>query len=202
MGCLIVALLSLLGQPSLPLDVWKFKLGDSPKFAAPGLDDSKWEEVRLPHQFKRKHCWAWYRAVVTIPPQLAVSPLRAKPLAFKCFVDDGGEIYVNGGLENRFTWDGGMVLLTKRARPGQKFVIAVRAYNAGGPGGMGNASLKVVDTSPVRFTVHARKGLPSALPLARRRISRLLRGSRPTRSGPRSEIHSCGPCARPSRAVH
>lgn len=155
---LTLALL-LASEPSMPLEVWKFRLEDSPRFASPDFDDSKWEEVRLPHQFKREHCRAWYRAVVEVPPSIGGVPTAGGAVALKCFVDDGGEVYVNGRLENRFAWDGGMALLTERAKPGQRFVVAIRAYNAGGPGGMGNASLRVVDPSPARLTVNLRKSL-------------------------------------------
>ena len=47
-------------------------------------------------------------------------------------LDDYGSLWVNGETRGKFLWDGDFVL-TEHAKPGERFLLAVRAVNTGGP---------------------------------------------------------------------
>jgi hypothetical protein len=93
---------------------WRFHTGDDPRWAAPDLDDSRWEtmdltappgshdgDVGLPdyvggwmaHGHPDYHGYAWYRRTVTVPAGSASWDILGPTL-----VEDGYELYWNGQL--------------------------------------------------------------------------------------------------------
>lgn len=93
---------------------WRFHTGDDPRWAAPDMDDSRWEtidltappgshdgDVGLPdyvggwmaHGHPGYHGYAWYRRTVTVPAGSASWDILGPTL-----VEDGYELYWNGQL--------------------------------------------------------------------------------------------------------
>ncbi len=108
-------------------DLGKFvPLGDP---AQPGFDDSKWETLRLNKSIYPDSCWI--RRDIVIPEKILGKPVHG-PLRLVVAVDDYGYMWINGVSKGYFPWDGDF-LLTDDAKPGEKFTIAIRAINTGGP---------------------------------------------------------------------
>ncbi len=116
------------------LDNWKtspdlkgFRLSDDPTKA--GFDDSKWDNLKLNASIYPDSCWL--RKEITLPERILGQPVSGA-LRFLVSVDDYGYLWVNGESKGYFPWDGEFEL-TKDAKPGQKFVLAIMAVNTGGP---------------------------------------------------------------------
>lgn len=108
---------------------WRFHWPAVEGGEAENLDDSGWAEVWPEHRWNKPNSAAWYRLTVKVPERIGLAPVPGGPLVLEVGVDDDGEIYVNGRLVHRFHWDGGKVTLTDDARPGQRFVVAVKVIN-------------------------------------------------------------------------
>ena len=107
------------------------------------VDDSTWrhlepEETRLRLGTGRV-CFAWYRIAVTIPDRVGDHDPTGATVVFECVVDDYAEVWVDGRLDLALGRSGGQVVsgfnapnrvvLTRDARPGQRFQIAVFGMN-------------------------------------------------------------------------
>jgi len=94
-----------LGKGTAKLDgPWQFKTGDDLGWAAPGLDDSKWEQIRADATWgAQTHPnytgFAWYRRHIHVTTAPGASPDLALYLPP---VQDACEIYWNGVLVARF----------------------------------------------------------------------------------------------------
>jgi len=134
---------------------WRFQWPASEGGQAVDVDDSKWAQVWPEHRWEKPNSQAWYRMTVEVPERMGSAPAPDGPLALQVAVDDDGEVYVNGELRQKFHWDEGRVTLSEDARPGQRFVVAVKAINAGGPGRLLSASLRYVGLDPFRADLAA-----------------------------------------------
>lgn len=104
----------------------------------PGFDDSGWRALAPAETMLRlghgRVSFGWYRLSVTIPEQFA-----GLTAVFEIVVDDYAEVWVDGALPLALGTTGGQVVggfnapnrvvLTRDARPGQTFSIAVFAIN-------------------------------------------------------------------------
>jgi hypothetical protein len=124
------------------------------------FDDAKWEVLK-PETLKNprgvgKYCWCWYRTTVTIPDKVNGKDFKGGPVWFQTIVDDYGEIWVDGSIDNAFgksgrgavsgfntrnrvrlqkteskTDDKGKKTNVKRdAKPGDVFQIAILGINS------------------------------------------------------------------------
>ncbi len=107
------------------------------------FDDSKWEVVDAAALKKTygpgKFSMAWYRIKVTIPEKVGDTDVAGSAVWFRTTVDDYGEVWVNGKIDDAFGKSGrgavsgfntaNEVKLTDNAKPGQTFQIAVLAIN-------------------------------------------------------------------------
>jgi hypothetical protein len=118
------------------------------------FDDSKWQVLK-PEDLKKpigdgKYSWCWYRIKVTIPETVNGKPFEGGPVWFQTIVDDYGEIWVDGVIDNAFGKSGrgavsgfntlNRVRLQKPddqdkkkkrdAKPGDVFQIAVLGINS------------------------------------------------------------------------
>ena len=76
---------------------WKFDLGDDMRWASPGFDDRKWEELNVPGVWEDQGYpgydgYAWYRKHFRIPGQWAGKKIYLD----LGYVDDVDEVYLNG----------------------------------------------------------------------------------------------------------
>jgi gluconolactonase len=116
-----------------------------PHAGAKDFDDSSWEAIDAPSLERRRStgriCFNWYRITVTVPEKVGNLDPTGATVAFEIVVDDYAEVWVNGALPRVLGQAGGplikgfnapnRVVLTRNARPGQQFQIAV--FGANGP---------------------------------------------------------------------
>jgi hypothetical protein len=124
------------------------------------FDDSRWEVI-APETLKKArgpggYSWCWYRIKVTIPDMVDGKPFEGGPVWVQTVVDDYGEIWIDGAIDNAFgksgrgavsgfntrnrvrlqkteskTDDKGKKTNVKRdAKPGDVFQIAILGINS------------------------------------------------------------------------
>ncbi len=147
--------IQVVGAAAGPVDLtgpWRFRAGDSVAWAAPELDDSQWDTVRVPAP------WAglvppgyrgagWYRLAVAVPESRAVPMglwFQSVATAFEVYVD-GERVGGIGGFPPAYrprTVVPLVVPLPVRANAPGTHVIAVRVHSAERVGGLvGGVSL-------------------------------------------------------------
>jgi sialate O-acetylesterase len=139
------------GEPRPLVDLrgtWRFEIGDNPRWAEKGFDDSRWAEVFVPSSWEDEGFpgydgFAWYRRHVTLPAEWSGKPL----LINLGTIDDVDEVYINGtfvGFKGVMPPDMHTAYSELRAYPippgvlkfGGENVIAVRVYDAELAGGI------------------------------------------------------------------
>ena len=124
------------GKPNRTYDV-------EPHAEAADFDDSDWRELDPPDTMLRlgggKVCFNWYRTRVTIPERVGERDPTGATVIFEIVVDDYAEVWVDGALPVALGRSGGQVVagfnapnrvvLTRDARPGQTFSLAVFGMN-------------------------------------------------------------------------
>ena len=117
---------------------WKFQLGDQPGAEAAGYDDSKWDDIGLPHSFSMPYFespkfyvgYGWYRKHFNVPVAWSGKKLF---LEFDGAFQDA-EIFVNGRriTEHKGGYTGFSVDITDAVKSGDN-VVAVRLNNLWNP---------------------------------------------------------------------
>ncbi len=125
-----------------PVNHWRFTTADVPNGQSVGLDDSKWRTSDVVEFTWGDQPAAWLRSTVTVPAEIAGISVAGSSVTFRCGVDDDGVLYVNGKEVQKFHWADGRVVLTEHAKPGEKFDIAIKGINTGGPGRLLSATLE------------------------------------------------------------
>jgi gluconolactonase len=114
-----------------------------PHAQAVDFDDSAWPTLAAAETTRRlgngRVCFGWYRLDVTIPDHVGDLDPTGATVVFEVVVDDYAEVWVNGELPLVLGAAGGpvvagfnvpnRVVLTRDARPGDRFTIAVFAIN-------------------------------------------------------------------------
>lgn len=123
------------------------------------FDDSRWETLKLNQWVYPDSCWLRHTVVL---PEFIIGKRVAGKVRFLVSVDDYGYMFVNGQAKGYFPWDGDFIL-TEDARPGDKFVIAIRAINTGGPLRILRAEIETANVDSTRqmikdFSLSARVG--------------------------------------------
>lgn len=115
-----------------------------PRAGAAGFDDRAWPRIPAESLAARRGngrlSFGWYRAVVTIPARVGALDPTGHVAVLEVVVDDYAEIWVNGRLPVALGQAGGQlvkgfnapnrVVLTRDARPGDRFEVAILAMNA------------------------------------------------------------------------
>ncbi|MGZ4270146.1 MAG: SMP-30/gluconolactonase/LRE family protein [Solirubrobacteraceae bacterium] len=106
-------------------------------------DDSGWQVLAPADTMRRlsqgRVCFNWYRTAVTIPERVGDFDPSGATVVFEVAIDDYAEVWVDGELPHALGDRGGQVVggfnapnrvvLTRDARPGQRFQIAVLGIN-------------------------------------------------------------------------
>jgi gluconolactonase len=114
-----------------------------PHAEAPDFDDSAWRVLAPAETMLRlgdgRVSFVWYRTSVTIPERLGELDPTGATVVFEVVIDDYAEVWVNGELPHALGDTGGhvaagfnapnRVVLTRDARPGQTFSLAVLGIN-------------------------------------------------------------------------
>jgi gluconolactonase len=115
----------------------------APHAEAAGFDDSAWELLPASRLQARKGngrlSFNWYRTAITIPDRIGTFDPTGSTVVFEIVVDDYAEVWVDGRLPIVLGQTGGAlvkgfnapnrVVLTRDARPGQRFQLAVFGMN-------------------------------------------------------------------------
>ncbi len=124
----------------------------APRAGAADFDDSSWPKVDPTTLDARRGggrvSFAWYRLRLTLPSRIGDTDVTGATVAFEVVVDDYAEVWVDGKLPVVLGQRGGgaiagfnapnRVVLTRDARPGQSFVVAVFAMNGPISANVGN----------------------------------------------------------------
>jgi gluconolactonase len=114
-----------------------------PHAGAANHDDSAWRVLAPEETMLRlangRVCFNWYRTQVTIPERVGDLDPSGATVVFEVVIDDYAEVWVDGALPHALGDTGGpvaggfnapnRVVLTRDARPGQRFQIAVFGIN-------------------------------------------------------------------------
>jgi gluconolactonase len=114
-----------------------------PHAEAADFDDAAWQTLAPADTMRRlangRVCFAWYRIDVTIPERVGDLDPAGATVVFEVVVDDYAEVWVDGELPLVLGTTGGQVVggfnapnrvvLTRDARPGERFTIAVFGIN-------------------------------------------------------------------------
>jgi gluconolactonase len=135
-----------LGSPEDPLgpgDKPNRTYDVTPHAEAADYDDSGWAILEPAETMRRlangRVCFNWYRIGVTIPERVGELDPTGCSVVFEVVIDDYAEVWVNGELPLVLGTTGGQVvggfnapnrvMLTRDARPGEQFQIAVFGIN-------------------------------------------------------------------------
>lgn len=91
------------------------------------FNDSKWKDVKLGEEIDVDSCWI--RKVIVLPENLFGRPIRGRVSLFVA-LDNYGYMWINGKDEGYFPFEKEFTL-TEDAKPGMKFVVAIKAVNGG-----------------------------------------------------------------------
>jgi len=114
-----------------------------PHAEAADCDDSDWRKLRPEETMSRlsdgRVCFNWYRTTVTLPERIGDTNVAGATVVFEVVIDDYAEVWVNGEMPHTLGDTGGpvvggfnspnRVVLTRDAKPGDSFVIAVFGIN-------------------------------------------------------------------------
>jgi gluconolactonase len=124
------------GPPNRTYDI-------TPHAGLAGFDDSSWPaiapEALDARRGRGRLSFAWYRTAITIPARVGSFDPTGATVVFEIVVDDYAEVWVDGKLPAVLGQTGGAlvkgfnapnrVVLTRDARPGQVFQLAVLGMN-------------------------------------------------------------------------
>jgi alpha-mannosidase len=113
------------------------------------FDDSGWGILRVDEKNYEDSCWL--RKEIILSETILGKPVEGK-ITFLVSVDDYGYFYVNGENKGYFPWDGEFTL-TENAKPGEKFLIAIKAINTGGPLRLLRARIDMEGTKELRQSI-------------------------------------------------
>jgi gluconolactonase len=163
------------GEPNCALDF-------RPHAEAVDFDDSSWRELEPPDLELRLGTGlvgaTWYRTTVTIPERIGDVDPTGATVVFEIVIDDYAEVWVDGRLPKAIGDTGGpavsgfnapnRVVLTRDARPGQTFQLAVFGIN--GPLSAAPRNYIWVRTATLDVYAAARARIGEDAPLAVHRL--------------------------------
>lgn len=95
------------------------------------FNDSAWPNLKLVAPLQAETCW--FRKSIVLPAQVLGQPVGG-PLKLILALNGSGELWVNGQSKGALSRNGEFEL-SKDAKPGEKFVIAIKASNTARSGG-------------------------------------------------------------------
>jgi hypothetical protein len=128
---------------------WRFHFGETDGAEQESFDDSPWEQVQVGHVWWPSDSTCWFRAVVTIPDRIHGLATEGATIRLKLAVDNEAKAYVNGAFTQEFSWADGDIVLTERATPGERIVVALHCVNRPGFGRLYQADLVSSRSEPM-----------------------------------------------------
>jgi gluconolactonase len=154
-----------------------------PHAEAAEFDDSAWEPLAPADTMRRlsqgRVCFNWYRIMVELPEHVGDLDVAGSTVVFEVVIDDYAEVWVNGSLPLQLGQTGGQVaagfnapnraVLTRDAKPGERFVIAVFGIN--GPISASPHNYIWMRTATLDFYARERARVGEAIPFELERVS-------------------------------
>ena len=110
---------------------WKYSESMNKSAYKKDFDDNVWREIKIGERLTPDS--AWFRTELTIPETMLGHTINGDGKIYLTItVDDAGICWINGEKKGKFNWDG-KYLLTEHPKPGEKYKIAIKAINTGGP---------------------------------------------------------------------
>ena len=134
----------------LQADQWHYHVGDLPHGEAMSLDDASWPLVQPGSEAPAGA--VWYRRVIEVPKSLHGYDLTGASIWFRFVVgsrEDVPEIVYINGRRVALGADLEPVVLTQDAKPGERFLVAVKLLATASPKKFARAMLRV-DYAPNR----------------------------------------------------
>jgi alpha-mannosidase len=128
-------------------DLKGFKPNGDP--TQPGFDDSGWSTLKLNQNVYPDSCWL--RKEIVLPTKILGRSVGGS-MRLLVSVDDYGYLWVNGVSKGHFPWDGDFEI-TRDAKPGDKFLIVIKAINTGGPLRLMRAQIASEELKPIRSMI-------------------------------------------------
>jgi len=117
-------------QLAIRFDDWKFTTSMVSDGWKPGYDDANWKTLKIHERIYPDS--AWFRKTIVIPERILGTKVSGGTMKLLVSVDDAGFCWIDGENKGLFKWNGEYVL-TDDPKPGQKFQVAIKAINTGGP---------------------------------------------------------------------
>jgi alpha-mannosidase len=140
---------------TLSYDNWKYSPfvskddTNAASLSQPGFDDSSWQTMKLNERYSLDYCWL--RKEIVLPERMLGQPVGG-PAKLLLTVDDAGYLWVNGENRGYFPWNGEFEL-SRDAKPGEKFLVVIKAINSGGPLRLLRAELELEKFAPLRQSI-------------------------------------------------
>ncbi|MDH5604549.1 MAG: metallophosphoesterase, partial [Cyclobacteriaceae bacterium] len=98
--------------------------------------DSQWETVTVGDRWEGEKQHTWYRTSIMLPAEIEGYTVNGKPLRVIANVNERGELWVDGKLQQVFKEDEGNAVFTSSANTDQAYNLAVKVDNIWGSGGL------------------------------------------------------------------
>ncbi len=115
---------------AIRFDEWKYTTQMAIDAWRPNYDEVGWKTLRIDESIYPDS--AWLRKKIIVPERILGMPVLGGTLRLVVSVDDAGICWINGEKKGLFKWTGEYVL-SRDAKPGQEFSVAIKAINTGGP---------------------------------------------------------------------
>ncbi len=112
----------------------KFRIGGEPGGEDPNLDDFDWQTAYIGYHWEEENTNVWFRTTINVPESIGGFSLACRDMTLNLFMDNGGDVFVNGDFRGRFTWSNYHYKIAENIQPGQRYVIAIRGINEKGWG--------------------------------------------------------------------
>lgn len=129
---------------AFPAEEWRYHVGDLAHGEATTLDDSSWQMVKPGSEAPKEA--VWYRRVIEIPKSFHGYDATGTKISFRFEAaadDDVPEIVYFDGRRVALGADLEPIVLTNDAKPGQRFLVAVKLLQTAGPKTFQRVSLHV-----------------------------------------------------------
>ena len=120
----------------------KYQIGGQPGGQNPDLDDSAWPKAYPGFKWDLPYTNVWFRTTVNVPQNIGGFSLVGRSMKMILYIDNGADVFVNGDSLGTFRWGPVEYTIAKALKPGDRFVIAIRAINNPGFGKLYTAQVE------------------------------------------------------------
>ncbi len=114
-----------------------------------GFDDSQWQSLKIAESVHSDSCWL--RKEIILPDYILGRKVGGS-VKLLVSVDEYGYMWINGAGKGYFPGDGVFVLSTD-AKPGERFLIAIRAITTWGTIRLRRADIEMASTDTIRQAI-------------------------------------------------